>query len=105
MTPEVLILVPVTEESKTATLTCIIRGLQANPVGITWKINNTSVAQTHTSSKAFKQPDGTFAALGFFTVPLHEWKSDDVYRCEVKQGGQIYYKEVWHSLCDQFLSL
>ncbi|XP_072517277.1 Ig lambda-1 chain C region [Salminus brasiliensis] len=106
--PEVQILVPTgpqMETSNTAVLTCIIRGLHTNLMSITWKINDTAVAQKHTSSDVFKQPDGTFTALGFYSAPLQDWKRDDVYRCEVKQGGFTYFKEVWHSLCGQFFSL
>ncbi|XP_036443242.1 Ig lambda chain C region [Colossoma macropomum] len=104
--PKVLILAPVGLQtpSERAILTCVIRGLQSNQMSITWKINNTAVSQKHSSGQVFKQPDGTFTALGFYSVPLHEWKSDDVYRCEVKQEGVIYYEEVWHSLCDQYVS-
>ncbi|XP_037400998.1 Ig lambda chain C region [Pygocentrus nattereri] len=105
--PKVQILAPVglqTPTSERVILTCVIRELQSNQISITWKINNTVVSQKHSSGEVFKQPDGTFTALGFYFVPLHDWRSDDVYRCEVKQEGVIYYEEVWHSLCDQYVS-
>ncbi|XP_049321870.1 Ig lambda chain C region [Astyanax mexicanus] len=106
--PVVQILVPTElqmETSSTAMLTCIIRGLNSNLTAITWKINDTAVAQRSSSSEVFKQPDGTFSALGFYSAPLQDWKSDGVYRCEVKQGGITYFKEVRHSLCGEFFSL
>lgn len=107
MAPKLQILLPLglwTETTDSAILTCIITGLHSKLIHITWKINESTVTQKHTTFDIFQETDGTFTALGiFYPTPGHELKSDDVYRCEVKQGGVIYYEEVWPSRCEQSL--
>lgn len=107
VTPKLQILLPVglwMETSDTTILTCIITGLHTKLIHITWKINKTTVTQKHTTVDVFKESDGTFTALGlFYPIPGHELTSDDVYRCEVEEGGITYYEEVWPDHCEHSL--
>ncbi|MCI4383652.1 hypothetical protein PGIGA_G00029090 [Pangasianodon gigas] len=105
--PKLQILLPAglwMETCDPAILTCIITGLHTKPTHISWKINKTTVTQNHTTADIFMESDGTFTALGlFYPTPGHELKSDDLYRCEVEQGGITYYEEVRPFHCEQSL--
>ncbi|KAI5101868.1 hypothetical protein C0J45_9071 [Silurus meridionalis] len=102
--PKLQILLPAglwMETSDADIFTCIITGLHTAQIRVTWKINKTTVTERHTTADIFKEPDGTYTALGhFYPSPGHKLTTEEVYRCEVEQAGMIYYEEVWPSHCD-----
>ncbi|KAL1265528.1 hypothetical protein QQF64_003555 [Cirrhinus molitorella] len=103
LTPKVHVLLPSgveTRRSERVTLACVITGLQYKPVRITWKVNGATGLKKHASSaQVHREPGGTFAAVGLYSVVAHQWNHGNTYRCEVAYKAPFSYDKIESSLC------
>ncbi|XP_076133839.1 Ig lambda-2 chain C region [Alosa pseudoharengus] len=99
--PQIRILVPPAGQSGRghSAVLCVVTGLHAGIVDLTWSINHATAQRAQVSAQTVRQADGTFSASAVLFLSAGEWSPRHTYRCSVTQDRRVYWAQARPDSC------
>ncbi|KAL2090139.1 hypothetical protein ACEWY4_014827 [Coilia grayii] len=101
VTPKINMLVPTPPSfsSGPSAILCVVTGLQAGVIDITWSINHALVHRRHTSVQAIRGKGGSYTINGILFLSDKDWSPQHTYRCTVTLDGRVYQAQARPDRC------
>ncbi|XP_075390790.1 immunoglobulin lambda-1 light chain-like [Tenrec ecaudatus] len=99
--PRVTLFPPSSEELQTnkATLVCLIHDFYPPEVTVAWKEDGQPITQGVETTPPSKQSNNKYAVSSYLTLTPAQWKSRQMYTCQVTHQGKTYEKKVAPAQC------
>ncbi|XP_075390789.1 immunoglobulin lambda-1 light chain-like [Tenrec ecaudatus] len=99
--PRMSLFPPSAEElqANKATLVCFINDFYPRDVSVTWKGDGQPIAQGVETTQPSKQSNNKYAVSSYLTLTPAQWKSRQIYTCQVTHQEKTYEKKVAPTEC------
>ncbi|XP_065424042.1 immunoglobulin lambda-1 light chain-like [Chrysemys picta bellii] len=100
--PTVHLFPPSSEEISTkskATLVCLLGSFYPGAAQVTWKADGKQISTGVETTKPSKQSDNKYMASSYLSLDASDWKTHEIYTCQVTHDGKNIEKSLQRSQC------